>query len=292
MKPSAFEYHAPTAIDEAISLLAEHGPEARVLAGGQSLVRLMNARSETPSVIIDINRIPDSDQVTVDGTTICFGPLVRQRASETSPVILQHAPVFSEAGAEVAHVSVRERGTVVGSLAYADPCAELPTAFLVLDGEVTARSARGDRVIAARDFFHGPYATAVADDEILTEARITALPTGRTGSAFIEITRRHGELPVCGVATVVRLDDDGLIAEARISVGGVGQRPTRASAAESELIGQRADDESFRAAGDAAAAEIEPRPTVHGSTAYRQHLTTVVTRRSLARAAARAAEGA
>lgn len=292
MKPAVFTYQVPRTVEEVLEELSRHGADARVLAGGQSLVRLMNSRAETPGVVVDINRIPGLDEIAVDDGTLRIGALVRQRASETSPAIRERAPVFSEAGAEVAHVSVRERGTVVGSIAFADPCAELPTALLALDGEVVARSTRGERTIPAAEFFRGPYDTAVDEDEMLVEARLPTLPQGRTGSAFVEITRRHGELPVCGVATVVRLDEDHRITEARISVGAVGDRPIRVSAAETAIVGRPADIEVLREAGDLAARAIEPRPTVHGSAAYRRHLAAVVTRRSLARAVARAQEGA
>lgn len=292
MKPAVFTYQAPRTLEEAVDGLAEHGSDAKVLAGGQSLIRLMNSRAETPGVVVDINRIPGLDEVSVEDGTVRIGALVRQRASETSPVIREHAPVFCEAGAEVAHVSVRERGTVVGSIAFADPCAELPTAFIALDGEAVARSARGERVIRGDELFLGPYRTALAEDEILVEARLPALPTKRTGSAFVEITRRRGELPVCGVATVVTLDADRRIAEARISVGAVGDRPLRATAAEAALVGRNAGPDALREAGERAAGEIEPRPTVHGSASYRRHLASVVTRRSLTRAVARALEGA
>lgn len=292
MKPAVFSYKSPRTLDEVFGELAEHGSDARVLAGGQSLIRLMNARTETPGILVDINRIPGLDEVTVENGVVRIGALVRQRTSEVSPVIREHAPVFSEAGAEVAHVSVRERGTVVGSIAFADPCAELPTALVALDGEIVARSTRGERVIPAEQMFLGPYRTALAEDEMAVEARLPALPAGRTGSAFLEITRRHGELPVCGVASILRLDDDGQITEARISVGAVGDRPQRARAAEAALLGRTTDPEVVREAGELAAREIEPRPTVHGSSAYRRHLASVVTRRSLSRAAARALEGA
>lgn len=292
MKPAVFSYQAPRTLDEAVSGLARHGSDARVLAGGQSLIRLMNSRVQTPGVVIDINRIPGLDEVSVKDGTVRIGALVRQRASETSPVIREHVPVFSEAGAEVAHVSVREWGTVVGSIAFADPCAELPTAFLALEGEAVARSARGDRVIPAAELFLGPWETSVADDEVLVEVRLPTLSAPRTGSAFIEVTRRHGELPVCGVAAVVTLDTDHRVTDARISVGAVGDRPQRATGAENALVGTEAAPEDLREAGDRAAAEIDPRATIHGSASYRHHLASVVTQRSLARAVVRAQEGA
>jgi carbon-monoxide dehydrogenase medium subunit len=293
VKPAVFTYQAPRAVEDVLEGLYQHGSDARVLAGGQSLVRLMNARIETPGIVIDINRIPGLDEIAVDDGTIRIGALVRQRASEMSPLIRDHVRVFSEAGAEVAHVSVRERGTVIGSIAFADPCAELPTALLALDGELVARSTQGERTIAAADFFLGPYDTAVAHEEMLVEARLPVLSSDRTGSAFVEVTRRHGELPVCGVATVVRLDEDQRFVEVRISVGAVGDRPIRVSAAESAIIGRSSSDaEALREAAELAARGIEPRPTVHGSAAYRRHLAAVVTRRSLARALARAQEGA
>lgn len=292
MKPAAFDYLAPRSIDEALHHLAEFGPRARVLAGGQSLVRLMNARSVSPDYLVDINRIPGLDRVEADNGTVRIGALARQRGCEQSPVVRERIPVLAEAGHEVSHVSVRQRGTVVGSVAFADPAAELPAALLVLDGEVLARSATGQRTITAAEFFTGPWRNALRDDEIVTELRIPSLAQESTGSAFVEVTRRHGELPVCGAASVVVLDDADRITSARIALCGVDDRPVRAAAAERALTGQQATPEGLADAARLAARDINPIADAHGSADYRRHVAAVVARRSLQRAVDRARKGA
>lgn len=291
MKPAAFKYSVPSSVEEALEHLQEHGDDARVLAGGQSLVRLMNHRMETPGVIIDINRLPGLDLLDVDDGGVRVGALVRQRASETSPLVRQHAAVFAEAGGHVAHASVRERGTVVGSLAFADPCAELPTALVALDGEILVRSARGQRLIPAAEFFIGPFQSAIQSDELALEARLPSFDRPRSGSAFVELTRRHGELPVCAVASIVVLDGQGNVEEARIAVGAVGDHPVRATEAEGILTGSAADEEAVREAAARVCNELDPMSSVHASADYRRHVTSVMTRRSVAMAIARAAEG-
>lgn len=287
MKPATFDYLAPRSIDEALAQLAEHGAEARPLAGGQSLVRLMNTRLATPSVIVDLNRLPDLDHVRSDNGSVHIGALARQRAVETSDVVRGRVPLLADAGAHVAHVPVRERGTVVGSVAFADPSAELPTALLALDGQVVARSVRGERVLDADAFFTGPFANALDPDELAVELRI---PAQAGGSAFVELSRRHGDLPVCGVATVVRLDGDGTVASARIALCGVGERPVRARAAEDSLTGQQPTDELVREVAAVTARNTDPPSDCHGSAEYRRHLAGVLTRRALTTSISRARE--
>jgi aerobic carbon-monoxide dehydrogenase medium subunit len=288
VKPAAFAYLAPASIEEAVTQLAEHGAEARVLAGGQSLVRLMNSRAATPSVLIDINRIPGLDTIDTAADLVRVGATARQRTCELHPQVHAHVPLLAEAGAYVAHASVRRRGTVVGSVAFADPSAELPAALLALGGQVVARSHAGERLIDADDFFTGPFATSLAPDELAVELRIPATGTDRTGSAFVEVARRHGELPMCGVGAVVTLDADATVAVARIALCGVDQRPVRAREAEQSLIGQRPTAEQLDQAGALAAGGVEPIGDCHGSASYRRHLAQVLTRRCLQTAIARA----
>ncbi|MGE3286206.1 MAG: xanthine dehydrogenase family protein subunit M [Pseudonocardia sp.] len=290
MKPAAFDYLAPRTIDEALAQLAEHGAEARPLAGGQSLVRLMNQRAATPSVIVDLNRLPDLDHVTADNGTVRIGALVRQRGAETSEVVRGRIPLLAEAGAHVAHLPVRERGTVVGSVAFADPSAELPTALLALDGQVVAQSVGGERVLSADAFFTGPFTTALDPDELAVELRIPA--QGRGGSAFVEMARRHGDLPVCGVAAVVRLGEDGGIDSARIALCGVDRRPVRAIEAEQALVGQRPTDERVREAAAIAGWNVDPAGDCHGTAEFRRHLAGVLTRRALTTSISRAVNAA
>jgi aerobic carbon-monoxide dehydrogenase medium subunit len=287
VKPAAFAYLAPSSVEEAVSQLAEHGPEASVLAGGQSLVRLMNARVSTPSVIIDINRIRELDTISTDDD-IRIGATTRQRSCEVHPGVRTRVPLFAEAGSYVAHASVRRRGTVVGSIAFADPSAELPAALLALDGRILARSNRSERLIDADDFFTGPFRNSLASDELAVEVRIPAMVAARTGSAFIEVARRHGDLPVCGVATIIGLDEDGTVASARIALCAVDQRPTRALEAERSLLGGPPSVEQFAQAAALAADGVDPIGDCHGSAPFRRHLAAVLTRRCLRTALDRA----
>jgi len=292
VKPAPFAYHAPRSLEDAVATLAQHGADARVLAGGQSLVRLMNARQVTPSVLVDINRIPGLDGIEATNGSLRIGALVRQRASVQSPVVAAEAPLLAEAGAQVGHEPVRKRGTVVGSIAFADPSAELPAALLAADGEAVALGPGGERVIAADELFAGPFATTLRPDELLREVRVPRAGGARSGYAFEEVARRHGDLPVCGAAAVLRLDDGGRVAHARIALCGVDERPVRARAAEDLLTGEQPGEEAFAEAAARAAADVHPRADAHGSVAYRRHLAGVLTRRSLRRALARAQEGA
>jgi aerobic carbon-monoxide dehydrogenase medium subunit len=289
VKPAPFAYLAPRSVDEALAHLAEHGSEARPLAGGQSLVRLMNTRLATPSVLIDINRIGELAAISRENGAVRIGAVARQRACETSPDVRDGVPVFAEAVRQVAHPSVRRRGTAVGSVAFADPSAELPAALLAADGEVVARSSRGERSIAADDFFTGPFTSALAPDELAVALRIP-LTAERPGAAFVEESRRHGELPMCGVAAVVTLDGDGAVAQARIALCGVHRRPIRARDAEAALQSEHPDDELLQAAGALAASAADPVGDCHGSAAFRRHLAAVLTRRALATAISRAEE--
>jgi aerobic carbon-monoxide dehydrogenase medium subunit len=288
VKPAAFAYLAPRTVEEAVDQLAEHGQEARVLAGGQSLVRLMNTRLATPSVVIDINRIPGLDGIDAENGAVRIGAGARQRSSELSPLVRSRIPLFAEAGALVAHASVRRRGTVVGSVAFADPSAELPAALLALDGQVVARSARGERVIEADDFFAGPFENGLAADELAVELRIPVTSAARTGSAFVEVARRHGDLPMCGAGTVLQLDESGAVTSARIALCAVDRRPVRARTAEAALVGNPPTDDLLGQAAELAAAGADPIGDCHGSASFRRHLARVITRRSLAAALARA----
>lgn len=288
MKPAPFEYLAASSVAEAIEYLAEHGSDARVLAGGQSLVRLMNTRLALPKVIIDINGVTDLDRITTEEPAVIIGALTRQRTAELSDVVMHHVPLLSEAGKNVAHVSVRERGTVVGSVAFADPSAELPVALLALDGQVVAEGPEGQRTIDADDFFTGPWLNALSDVELATEIRIPYLAKERTGSAFLEIARRHGELPVCGVATVVTLAEDRTVGDIRIALCAVDQRPVRARQAEGHLFAQQPTPDLVDETAEAAAEGLNPIPDCHGSADFRRHLARILTRRSLQSALSRA----
>jgi aerobic carbon-monoxide dehydrogenase medium subunit len=292
LKPAPFDYVAPRTVEEAVGELARHGGDARVLAGGQSLVRLMNARLATPAVVVDINRVAGLDAIAVENGSIRIGALARQRAAELSDAVRAEVPLLAEAGAHVAHPSVRRRGTVVGSVAFADPSAELPAALLALDGEAVVAGPGGERTIAAADLFTGAFTTSLQPDELIAAVRIPRAAGARSGSAWIEVARRQGDLPVCGAGAVVTLDDAGAIASARVALCGVGDRPVRATAVEDALRGGDATEEAIAAAAERAARDLDPPSDVHGSAAFRRHLAVVVTRRSVHRAAERAREGA
>lgn len=288
MKPAAFDYLAPRSVEEALDQLARHGSDARVLAGGQSLVRLMNTRLAAPAVLVDINRVAGLGRIDADDGVVRIGATARQRDAELSDLVRSRIPLFAEAGSLVAHASVRRRGTVVGSVAFADPSAELPAALLALDGQVVARSARGDRVVEADEFFTGPFENGLAPDELATGLRIPATPKARTGSAFVEAARRHGDLPMCGAGAVVTLDEAGAFAMARIALCGVDERPVRARAAEASLAGSPPSDDLLAEAGRLAAEGVSPIGDCHGSADFRRHLAAVMTRRALTAALARA----
>ena len=292
MKPAPFDYVAPRTVAEAVDHLARHGRDARVLAGGQSLVRLMNTRLATPAVIVDINRVEGLDGIAVENGSVRIGALARQRAAELSEVVRAEAPLFAEAGGHVAHPSVRRRGTVVGSIAFADPSAELPAALLALDGDAIVSGPDGERTVAAADLFTGAFATSLAAGELITAVRVPRGAVGRTGSAWVEVSRRHGDLPICGAGAVVTLDDDGTIAGARVALCGVGATPIRATAVEEALAGAEPTDDAIARAADDAARDLDPPSDPHGSADFRRHLAVVMTRRSVERAAERAREGA
>ena len=207
MKPAPFEYVAPRTVEDAVGHLARHGSDARVLAGGQSLVRLMNAREATPAVLVDINRVSGLDGIEVENGAVRIGALARQRAAELSHLVRAEAGLLSEAAAHVGHPSVRRRGTVVGSIAFADPSAELPAALLALDGEALVTGPDGERTVPAAELFTGAFRTSLGDGELVTAVRVPRAGGARTGSAWVEVARREGDLPVCGAGAV---DDEAV----------------------------------------------------------------------------------
>ena len=286
MKPPPFEYHRPESLEEALSLLAETGDEGRVLAGGQSLMPMLALRLAQPAQLIDVNRISELTGISANGG-LRVGAMVRQRAAERSADVAERCPLLAEALSFVGHVPIRNRGTVGGSVAHADSAAELPTVMRVLDAELVVRSTRGERTIAAADFFRSHFMTALEPDELLVEINIPPWPVG-AGWAFEEVSRRHGDFAIAGTAALVRVDDDGKVAEARLAFSGVGPTPVRPSGAEAALAGAVLSDEALRAAGEEAAAGLEPPEDLHGTTAYRRHLVKLLTRRTIQAAAARA----
>ena len=287
MKPPSFKYFAAQNVEEVIALLAEHGDEARVLAGGQSLVQEMNARRTRPRVLVDLNRVPGLDFVQNANGSLLLGSMTRTSTVERDAPIAVSLPLLAEAAARVGHVAVRNRGTVGGNVAHADPAANLPPVMLVLDAEFTVRSENGERVVAAADFFKGAHITALEPTEFLTDLRLAKPPPG-AGSAFVEISRRVRGWGLGGVAAVVSLADDGTVANARIGLSGMAQTALRANEAEDAMRGRNPSVETWTAAAEAAVRTLNPPADIHASSEYRRHLAGALVRRALAVAGARA----
>ncbi len=283
MKPAKFEYHAPASVEEAVALLKRHGGEARVLAGGQSLIPMMNFRVAAPAAIIDLNRIGDLAYIRVDGDVVRIGAMTRQRALEFSPVVRERLPLLHDAVSWIGHLPTRSRGTIGGSLAHADPAAELPMALLALDGEVTAQGPHGRRTIKAGDLFRASLTTSLAPDEVLTEVSFPVTPAG-AGHAVEEFARRHGDFAIAAVAALVIRDGAGC-RMARLATAGVGPIPVRLTAAEAVLERQGLAPDAIAAAATAGAAAVDPMTDFNASAEYRRHLTEVLTRRALTKAA-------
>ncbi len=288
MKPPNFKYFMAQSVEEAVSLLAEHGDDARVLAGGQSLIQEMNVRQTKPRVLIDVNAIDELAFTQSANGTLTIGAMTRTAIVEHDPVIAERLPMLAEAAARVGHVAVRNRGTVGGNVAHADPASNLPPVMLALDAEFTVRSSDGERAIFASDFFQGPHQTSIGSTELLTGMRISGLPEN-AGSAFMEVSRRDRGWGLCGVAAMVTLDDDGLISDARLGLLGVGPTAVRARDAEDAIRGERASKEAWATAADRVVNALENPPSdIHASADYRRHLAGVLTRRALTAAAGRA----
>jgi len=287
MKPPPFAYAAPDTLEEALGLLTEHAEaEPRVLAGGQSLIPLMNFRLAKPGYLVDLRNVAGLSGIRRDGDVLVVGAMTRMAEVERSPEVAVAAPLVTEAVGLVAHAPVRNSGTVGGSLAHADPAAELPAVALALDAELVAAGPGGTRVIPAAEFFTGPYTTALAPDEILTEIRLPVWPGGH---AFTEFSRVHANFAVVAVAALVELDGDGdRIRRAALALAGVAPTPVRATAAERALAGATADPGTIRAAADAAAASLSPAGDLHASPETRRGLARTYLRRGIELAVARA----
>ena len=290
MKPAAFDYVIADSIDMAVASLADGGGDAKIIAGGQSLVPMLNFRLIRPSVLIDINRIGDLAFIEEAGKKICVGALTRHYQIETSPVIARHLPVLASAMTHVAHLAIRNRGTIGGSLSHADPAAELPMMALLLDAELHIASASGKRTIAARDFFVGALTVDLARDDIVTEIVLPKLPP-KTGWGFEEVARRTGDFALAAAAATLTLSA-GVISQARIALTGVGATPVRAAEAEALLVGQALEPGLIDRIIDAVRAAIEPDTDLHASSDYRRHLAGVLAGRAVSAAWRRANESA
>lgn len=292
MKPVAFELERPATLDEALAVLAGTERDVKVLAGGQSLMPLLNFRLARPEVLVDLNRVGELQYVTRpspggDGE-LRVGAMTRLRHLERAPDVGERWQLVAEALPQVAHTPIRNRGTFGGGLAHADPAAELCAVSLALDATLVARSqARGSRELPAEDFFRGPYTTALGPDEVLTEVRLPGQPEG-AGWAFSEVSRRRGDFALVGVAALLAVEPGGVVREARLAYASMGPRPLRAYGAERALAGQPATEASFREAAEAAVRELEPGDDLQAGRAYRLHVARVLTERTLGQALARA----
>lgn len=283
MKPAPFDYVRAIDVEHAVAVLAASDGDANVLAGGQSLVPLLAMRLAQPTVLVDLGRLADLAYVRDDGGHIEIGAMTRTRDVETSPLVAAAAPLLPAALAHVGHVTIRNRGTLGGSTAHADPAAEAPAVLRALDAEMLLAGPRGTRTVAAAEFFQGFLVTAVEPDELLVAVRVPKQAPG-TVVAVQEFARRHGDFALAAVFTALRFAADGTVAEARISTAGVGQVPIRADAAEGLLVGTTAGPDAVAAAAAAVAAATSPIDDIHAPVAYRRHLVAVLTRRCLAQA--------
>jgi carbon-monoxide dehydrogenase medium subunit len=285
MKNPPFEYHRPTTMESAVLLLNELDDEVKVLAGGQSLLPIMALRLAHPNHIVDIGSIEGLDHITAetDGS-VTIGALVRHGAAEASEILEAHAPLVHQAMPYVGHRAIRTRGTVCGSIVHADPAAEMPAVCLAAGADLVAQSVRGQRTIAASDFFHGYLETALEADEILTAVRLPATAPG-TGTSVVEVSRRHGDYALVGLACSLTVN--GHITSAALSFFGAGSVPVRISEAEQALIGQAPTDETFASVADIVSGAVEPSADIHGTANYRKHLAGVLTRRGLPHAFSR-----
>jgi len=277
MKPAPFAYHRPASLGETFDLLARYGDDGRILAGGQSLVPALNMRLATPRALIDINRLPQLDQIRLGADGLVIGALARHEAVEHSALVATHAPLIAAAMPHVGHEAIRTRGTFGGSLALADPAAELPACVVALDATVRTARRGGGRTIRAADFFRGIYTTALAPEEIVAEVIVPPLASGWR-SAFAELARRQGDYALVGLAAHARVAQ-GVAHEIRLVFLGVGPIPLRAHAAEASLVGRRVDAASLTAAEAALDGDLDPPGDVHGSPALRRHLARSLLRR-------------
>jgi carbon-monoxide dehydrogenase medium subunit len=288
MKLPYVEYEAPATIAEAVDLLAEHEDEASVLAGGQSLIPLMALRLARPAVLIDINGLSELSVVAVTDGRVAIGAMTREYVAEDSATVGDAVPLLAAALPLIGHEAIRNRGTIGGSLAHADPAAELPAVALALDAEFAVRGRAGERVVPAADWFEGYLATSRRPDELLTEVRFPAAAPG-TGVAFLEVARRHGDFAIVGLAVSLTLPD-GVISDARLAFAGVSDVPVRVAEAEDLLAGERPSAELFAEAARVATAGLNPPADLNGSSEYRKQVAATLVRRGLQAAADNAYE--
>jgi CO/xanthine dehydrogenase FAD-binding subunit len=291
LKPPPFEYDDPRTLSDALSLLAEHGDDAKVLAGGQSLVPLLNFRLARPERLIDINGVSELDYLRVEDGVMRIGALTRHSALERSVEVAERVPLLTEAVRLVGHVQIRNRGTVGGSVAHADPAAELPVAFTALEARFRVRSTAGEREVGADELFVTHLTTSLRADELLTEV-LVHVPPPHTGSAFVEFSRRHGDFALGGAAVLVTLAAGGTCERARIALLAAAPTPLRAHEAEQVLVSAELTEATAAEAAARAVAAVQPTGDIHGGSDYRRGLIQAMVRRAVLRAAERAKEAA
>ena len=290
MKPASFEYYAPDSIEQALDLMRQYAGDAKILAGGQSLVPAMNFRVVQPSVLIDLNRVTELSYVREDDRVIRIGAMTRERQLEFNALISRWAPLLKEAAPHIAHPQIRNRGTIGGSIVNADPAAELPVLMLALSARLKAKSVSGERWIDAQDFFMGMFTTALEPDEILVEIELPASPP-RTGWSFMEVAPRAGDYALMGVAALVTLDQNGKCEGAKLVYLNAGEGPMEAKEAEKLLIGESLNDRLIESsASKASETEINPFGNIHTSPEFQRHLANVLTKKALKQATQRAEE--
>jgi len=287
VKPPRFTYHRPESVDDALAVLAEAGHDGKVLAGGQSLIPILNMRLAAPGHLVDINRLTELAGVRTEADGVRVGALARHAEVEADDAAAGRVPLLRQGLRLVAHPTIRNRGTTVGSLVHADPSGEMTAVLALLGGSVELARLGGTRTVAAADFFVGPLESCLEPGELAVSAWFPALP-GHTGTAFLELARRRGDYAMCGVAAVVTLDADGAVAEARAAYLSVSPVPLVLDLTEA-VSGQAAATADWAAAADLARARVEPEADIHATAEYRRHLAGVLTARALAEAAGRAA---
>jgi carbon-monoxide dehydrogenase medium subunit len=291
MKPSPFAYAAPRTVEEVLALLADAPDDTSLLAGGQSLVPLMNMRLARPTKVVDLNRVEGLGVIDAANGTVRIGTMVRQRTLETDPMIRERLPLVAEAVGHAGHLAIRTRGTIGGSLAHADPAAELPATMVALEGRMVLANARGgERVVPAAEFFLGPLTTAIEPGDVLVAVQVDA-PAPGTGWAFLEMARVHGAFALAGVAALLRSDGGGRIEAVRLAYCGVGGAPYAPPWLDEMVLGEEPGETVFAAVGDRVAESIDPPADNHAGSEYRRRVAGVLTRRALALAARRAGPG-
>jgi carbon-monoxide dehydrogenase medium subunit/2-furoyl-CoA dehydrogenase FAD binding subunit len=280
MKPCAFEYFNPQSVQEAIELLNRYGDEAKIIAGGQSLVPMMNFRLARPEILIDINAIKELEYIKTEGDELVIGALTRERDIEQSPLVVEKWPFLSKAISFIGHSAIRNRGTIGGSLVHADPSAEIPTALCALNGKVKIVGPSGEKILEPEEFFLTYLTTSLEPSDFLVEVRIPALPE-KTGWSFRELSRRSGDFAIVAVGILLFTETTGMCREARISMGGVAATPVRAEEAEALLAGQKITEKLIAEAAQQAAEETDTEPDYHASAEYRMDMARVYVQRGL-----------